>query len=109
MRSPGSFVLACLMALAIGCGSEDGGDGGGGDVDAGTGADAANACLLPSQSISCTLGDNTPCESACGGSYCHEFGQLGGNRCTQNCTVGSTDQCPSGWSCNNMGRCRPPS
>ena len=107
------LAAAMLAATSLGCtGGDDTttpidapqGDGAVGP-DGGGGPDAPAACVLPSTSITCT--DNTPCTSVCGNAYCYNFMQVG-MRCTQPCTPGSTTECPSGWSCNNMGRCRPP-
>ncbi len=106
------LAAATLAATSLGC---TGGDDTTTPIDApmldgtggpdGGGPDAPAACVLPSTSITCT--DNTPCTSVCGNAYCYNFMQVG-MRCTQPCTPGSTTECPSGWSCNNMGRCRPP-
>lgn len=98
--------LAVAAALAACGGSDD--DGTGDPIDAAAGVDAANACVLPSATTTCTVGDDTPCTALCAAAYCYSFGQLPSPVCTQACTVGSTDQCPTGWTCNNMGRCRPP-
>ena len=106
-----AFVLGSLTSFAA-C------DSGGGDdiqpIDAagdgsGTGSeiDAAGACILQPAIVNCTIGDNSPCTAMCANAYCFTFNQVG-TLCTQPCAVGSTDQCPTGWSCNNMGRCRPP-
>ncbi|MCB9560533.1 MAG: hypothetical protein H6709_14505 [Kofleriaceae bacterium] len=106
------LFTTCVLALAAGgaaCGGDD--DGGGIDaaptdgaatVDA-TAADAPAACVLPATITDCT--DDTPCQALCGDAYCYTFNQVG-TLCTQPCGV--ADDCPSGWSCNNMGRCRPP-
>jgi hypothetical protein len=77
------------------------------EVDAGTTADAATACILPMAPVTCTVGNDGPCSAVCGGAYCHTFDQFG-TVCTQACAPGSTGTCPTGWRCNNMGRCRPP-
>lgn len=110
-----TMLLAPLAACDSGSGDDiqtidaplDGSSGpdgaGGGDA----GADAAGACVLPTTTISCTVGNNAPCTAACAAAYCYGFGQVG-NVCTNACTTGGTGQCPTGWSCNNMGRCRPP-
>lgn len=98
------FAVAAALVAACGGSDDDGGDG----VDAAAGVDAANACVLPATTTSCTVGDDAPCTAMCPTAYCHNFGQLPTPVCTQSCTVGSTDQCPTGWTCNNMGRCRPP-
>ena len=92
-------------------------DSGGGDdiqpidatlgLDSGSGIDAAGACILQPATIGCTIGNDAPCTAMCANAYCYTFSQVG-TVCTQPCTPGSTDQCPTGWSCNNMGRCRPP-
>ena len=93
-------------------------DSGGGDdidqpidatvnLDGPPGDGSGSACVLPSAVITCTVGNNAPCTAVCAAAYCHNFTQVG-NVCTSACTIGSTDQCPTGWSCNGMGRCRPP-
>jgi hypothetical protein len=105
MRTP--VLLAMSLWLAA-CGGDGGVGNTGDEVDAASGTDAAAACLLPSTPITCTAGNDAPCTSACGAGYCRTFGQIG-DRCTQSCTPGSTTECPTGWSCNMMGRCRPPS
>jgi hypothetical protein len=104
LRPIAVLSLALAAALAA-CGS---GDDDGGAIDAASGTDAANACVVPATTTSCTVGDDAPCVALCATAYCHNFGQLPTPVCTNPCTIGSTDQCPSGWSCNNMGRCRPP-
>ncbi len=107
------FALAALVTTAA-CTGDDtstppidapaGLDGDNGTIDAPPGAiDAPMACVLPTAPITCT--DNTPCAAACAGAYCYNFMQVG-MRCTTSC-AGPAD-CPSGWSCNGMGRCRPP-
>lgn len=109
-------VALCALGVAAlaACGG-DGDDGappddapaadGGGDD--GGGIDAA-ACVLPATPITCTAGDNGPCTAVCGNAYCHLFNQVG-TLCTQPCTPGGDPaECPTGWTCNNMGRCRPP-
>ncbi|MEZ4401022.1 MAG: hypothetical protein R3B06_13435 [Kofleriaceae bacterium] len=73
-------------------------------TDGGSAIDAPGACVLPTASITCT--DNTACTAVCGNAVCHNFMQVG-MRCTSPCTPGG-NECPSGWSCNNMGLCRPP-
>lgn len=98
-----SFAITAALSACSG-GDDDGAD----PIDAAAGIDAANACVVPSTTMTCTVGDNAPCMALCATAYCHNFGQLPTPVCTNPCTVGSTDQCPSGWSCNNMGRCRPP-
>ncbi|HVK72590.1 MAG TPA: hypothetical protein VM734_04695 [Kofleriaceae bacterium] len=97
-----------ILAVAVAASACSGDDGdGSGDVDAAPGVDAP-ACTLPSATTTCTVGDDSPCTALCATAYCHNFGQLPNPVCTQACTPGSTDECPSGWTCNNMGRCRPP-
>jgi hypothetical protein len=115
------LALSVMLAAMAGCTGDDtttpnvdaaasiDGTGGGIDAPAGTidapggTPDAATACILPTQSITCT--DNTPCTNACAGAFCYNFNQVG-MRCTNTCT--SAAQCPAGWVCNGMGRCRPP-
>jgi hypothetical protein len=103
------LAVLVLIATAAAC------DGGSGDdvpdIDAapsdGVPPIDAAACFLPSTTISCTIGDNTPCTAMCASAYCYNFSQVG-TVCTQSCTPGSSGECPTGWTCNNMGRCRPP-
>lgn len=78
-----------------------------GDPGDGMGPDGPGACVLPSATITCTVGNDGPCTAVCGGAYCYNFSQVG-NVCTNNCTPGNNSACPTGWTCNNMGRCRPP-
>lgn len=100
-------IAGFAIAAALGaCGGSD--DDGGDPVDAASGTDAANACTVPAQTTSCTIGNDAPCTALCATAYCYNFNQLPTPVCTTSCAIGSTDQCPSGWSCNNMGRCRPP-
>ncbi len=74
-------------------------------LDGPPGIDAPSACNLPSTIITCTAGDNAPCTAVCDTAYCYNFSQVG-TLCTKACT--GIGDCPSGWTCNNMGRCRPP-
>lgn len=108
MRQGRPIAILCfaIAATLSACGSSD--DDGADPIDAASGVDAANACVLPSSTTSCTVGMDGPCTALCPMAYCYNFSQLPTPVCTTSCTVGSTDQCPSGWSCNNMGRCRPP-
>ena len=106
------FALAALVTTAACTGDDtstppidaaaglDGDDGT--DAPSGT-IDAPMACVLPTTPITCT--DNTPSAAACAAAYCYNFMQVG-MRCTNSC-AGPAD-CPAGWSCNGMGRCRPP-
>jgi hypothetical protein len=109
MRS-GLRILLAVVAFTFGaCGGGDDDGDGSGDIDAaGGGTDAPAACVLPATTTACTVGNDAPCQAMCGTAYCYNFSQLPSPVCTQSCTAGSTDQCPSGWTCNNMGRCRPP-
>ncbi len=68
--------------------------------------DAAPACVLPDDTIECTIGDDTPCTAECADAVCYNFNQLPTPVCTTTCTTAL--DCPSTWTCNNMGRCRPP-
>ena len=102
---PFRLALAATTILTLGaatCGGDD-------DVvtppDAATGTDAAGACNLPSTVITCTVGNDAPCTAVCGTAYCYNFQQFG-VVCTKACTA--IGDCPTGWSCNMMGRCRPP-
>ncbi len=100
------FLATALIALTVAaCGADDGDP----TVDASAGTDAATdapaACNLPTTKITCTVGNDAPCTAVCSTAYCYNFMQLG-VVCTKPCTV--VGDCPSGWSCNNMGRCRPP-
>lgn len=111
MRSGLRIITSALVAFAF---TACAGDDGGGDDDstqidaASGGTDAPAACTIPATTTSCTVGNDAPCQAQCGTAYCYNFSQLPTPVCTQSCTAGSTDQCPSGWTCNNMGRCRPP-
>lgn len=96
------FLLVSLWVAACGGGDDDGDT-----VDAAGGIDAP-ACSIAAETVSCTVGDDSPCTAVCGAAYCYNFTQLPTPVCTQDCTPGSVDQCPTGWTCNNMGRCRPP-
>lgn len=106
------FALAVVLAPTVACTGDDtsptpvdaAGADGTTDTDAGTGVDAPGACVLPTTSIACT--DDTPCQAACATSVCYNFMQVG-MRCTMACTP-TGNECPAGWQCNNMGRCRPP-
>jgi hypothetical protein len=92
-----------LLVLAMGVAA----CGGGGDDGDNPPVDAPiNACVLPAAVTTCTVGDDSPCAALCEGAYCYNFMQLPNPVCTSNCT--SAAQCPSGWECNGMGRCRPP-
>ena len=118
---PSLAALALAVAAATGTLAACGGDDGAPAIDAptsdgtpaidgptsdGTPAiDAPGACHLPTATIGCTAGNNAPCTAVCGNAYCYNFNQVG-VVCTQPCTI-ATD-CPQGWSCNMMGRCRPP-
>ena len=106
LRPIAAVWLAMAATALFACGGSD--DDGADPIDAASGIDGANACTVPTATTSCTVGDDTPCTALCGTAYCHNFGQLPTPVCTNPCAVGSTDQCPSGWSCNNLGRCRPP-
>ena len=93
------FVLLTLAALAA-CG-----DDGGGDADAGDAIDAA-VCVLDPEPVDCTEGDDGPCQALCATAYCHYYGMIERSVCTSNCF--DPGDCPGGWDCNDMGRCRPP-
>jgi hypothetical protein len=94
------------MALAA-CGGDDDGDDTSA-VDAPGGIDAPNACVLPAAVTTCTVGDDAPCTALCADAFCYNFMQLPNPVCTSACNPGDNSACPAGWSCNNMGRCRPP-
>lgn len=96
-----------LLTLTLAAAACSGDDGDSVAIDAPGGTDAA-ACTVPATTTSCTIGDDSPCTALCAGAYCHNFTQLATPVCTNNCTVGSNAECPTGWTCNNMGRCRPP-
>lgn len=89
-------ALAALVLATTGAGCGD---------DGGSTVDAAPACTLPSAIVTCTAGDSAPCTALCANAYCFTFNRVG-TVCTEACAV-ATD-CPAGWTCNNMGRCRPP-
>lgn len=95
-----ALLLAALVACTIvACtGSDDT------SIPLDAGSDGAPACVLPTAPITCT-GD-PQCQAECGTAYCYNFNQVG-MRCTMACSVGG-NECPAGWTCNNMGRCRPP-
>lgn len=65
----------------------------------------AAVCNLPSATISCTVGNNAPCRAVCSDAYCYDYSVLP-PVCIRNCTT--VNDCPSGWACNQMHRCRPP-
>lgn len=92
--------LALLLTFAAAACTGD--DGGSTAIDAAPGPDAP-VCVLAATPTTCT--DDTPCQAMCGQAYCYLFNQVG-MVCTQPCT--GVGDCPTGWSCNNMGRCRPP-
>lgn len=98
-------VLLALTALTAACGGDD--DDGVTPVDAATSIDAPAACNLPAQTIACTVGNDAPCTAMCPSAYCYNFQQVG-VVCTKPCSQGVPTDCPTGWTCNNMGRCRPP-
>jgi hypothetical protein len=102
--SPGALT-ALALAFATGTGgaacSED---GAGAAVDANVGPDAP-ACTLPATVVNCTVGDDSPCTALCVDAYCFNDENVG-VVCTEPCTT--ADDCAAGWSCNNRGRCRPP-
>lgn len=95
-------TLAFLLLALPACG-----DDGAGDAPDASGVDAAPRCELEPAAVTCTVGDDSPCTAVCAEAYCHNFEQLG-VVCTQDCTTGVDEECPEGWRCNNMGRCRPP-
>ena len=106
LRAPRAARLPLLAAvLALAAGTACGGDDGVPPIDGPAAVDAASVCNLPAAVITCTAGDNSPCTAVCDTSYCHLFNQVG-TICTKACAV--VEDCPSGWSCNTMGRCRPP-
>lgn len=92
-----SMLLLAMWVTACGGGDDDG------DTPP---VDGANACVLPAAVTTCTVGDDTPCTALCAEAYCHNYMQLPNPVCTTSCTTAA--QCPSGWECNGMGRCRPP-
>jgi len=105
LRRPLLLLSLAAALVLMACGGDDDGTT---PIDAGTGIDGAPACVLPATVTTCTVGNDAPCTALCGTAYCYVFGQLPNPVCTTNCTPGSTTECPTGWSCNNMGRCRPP-
>lgn len=108
-----TLVLFATLTACGGSGDDDGGraDGaGGGNVDArdlpdGIGGVCATVDDLDPL-ITCTVGDDAPCAAICADAYCYEFGNLPQPVCTRDCL--DAGDCPEGWSCNAMGRCRPP-
>jgi hypothetical protein len=101
------WILAATLFLAAAC-TADPPVASNTMPDAMPGApDAAPACVLPTTTVSCTVGNDAPCHADCADSFCYNFQQLPNPVCTSMCPNGASD-CPSGWSCNNMGRCRPP-
>jgi hypothetical protein len=99
------MAILSLGLLATACGGDDDG----GDLPDATESpfDAAPACTLPSEVVSCGgEGDDGPCQAVCADAYCRDFGMLPTPVCTENCTT--PDDCADGWDCNDMGRCRPP-
>ncbi len=96
-----AMMLLAIALAAPGCGGDDVPPAGA--VDA-----AVAACALPTTTVTCTVGDDAPCTASCATAYCYNFSQLPTPVCTKGCTPGSTTECPTGWTCNNMGRCRPP-
>lgn len=111
-----SIALASVLASVLVLGGCD--SGGGDDIDQPIDApdvsdggidsgDGGGACVLNPTVVTCTAGNDAPCTAICANAYCYNFNQVG-TVCTQPCTPGSSGECPSGWSCNNMGRCRPP-
>jgi hypothetical protein len=103
-RFRGLLLLAFLGSAAVACGGDDGDPV---PIDAAGAVDGPPACVLESAIVTCTIGDDSPCTAVCGNAYCYTFNQVG-TLCTQPCTPGNNAECPSGWTCNNMGRCRPP-
>jgi hypothetical protein len=105
MRLLLSLTLS-LGLVSFACGGDD--DGGGDAPDAADSPfDAAPACVLPSEVVTCAgEGDDGPCQAVCAEAYCRDFGNLPDPVCTQNCET--ADDCADGWDCNDMGRCRPP-
>lgn len=98
-------LVALALATLTACGSGD--DDGTAPVDAADRLDAPAACNLPTATIACTVGNDAPCTAVCGSGYCYNFNQVG-VVCTKPCSQAVPGDCPSGWTCNNMGRCRPP-
>lgn len=107
MRLLIASAILTLGLLSCGGDDDDGGDGGDGPDATASTIDAAAACILSSEVITCTgEGDDAACQAVCADAYCRDFGNLPDPVCTQNCD--SVDDCPGGWECNDMGRCRPP-
>lgn len=97
-----AFLFCAALAVA-GC---SGGDDDGSADDDSAGPDAAAACVLDPTPVECTVGDDAPCTAVCGDAYCYMYGQLPAAVCVTACS--GVEDCPDGWTCNNMGRCRPP-
>ena len=99
--------ILCLGLLSCGGDDDDGSDGPETPDAADSPFDAAPACTLPTEVVVCGgEGDDGACQAVCAEAYCRDFGNLPDPVCTQNC--GTPDDCPDGWDCNDMGRCRPP-
>lgn len=98
-------LLAAAALWLAACNGDDGDGDGTTDAAIDSGGPDAAACVLPSTLITCTEGDDSPCTAMCAQAYCHLFSRVG-TICTQPCAVAG--DCPQGWSCNMMGRCRPP-
>lgn len=99
VRSLALLSLLSFLALAAGCAVEDSGSS-----MPDTLTPDAGACYLDSEPVDCT--DDAPCLELCATSYCREYAQIGRSVCTNNCAT--AEDCPDGWRCNKMGRCRPP-
>ena len=105
------LVLGSLLS-SVACDSGDGDDietpldAPATNLDGAPGDGSGGACL-PEAVITCTVGNDAPCAAACASSTCYNFNQLG-PVCTMSCSPGGSGECPSTWTCNGMGRCRPP-
>lgn len=117
-----SGALSLLVTIPTGCGGEEAEaptalDAGGmprdasaptGDAGAGPPDAVAFACVVSALDppVPCVVGEDAPCRASCSDAYCYAYTALPDPVCTRGCS--SPADCPAGWRCNAMGRCRPP-